>query len=605
MTTEHSDVQQFLNGLLITDQATLRFLFQAVFNTDTAPPPEQAAMELTRHVQENAGVVPPALIRWLNSPSSVSAPVLAYLIRLAGFYRDARIERPLQVILRQLTFVAAHPAAVRALAMSRGGQASRALTELLWRDSVHQWHVREPAILRELGHLGDQSSIDDLLRALAVPYEGPRRAAAEALACFEANDVLDRLLRLARATDNANLTAGAAEGLGLLGDARAVPTLQQTAQNRDARVAIEASVALARLGSTDAESRLIRLYSDANATVREKALRAMALAGRLGEQGPSRATINTLMTGLQDAQPEVREAASLSLGDLKLASAAEPVAQALSKEVNPLIRAKMVRALGQLAQPISLPTLIHTLQRDDNLSVQVEALGALSMFSDPAIAEHIVPFRSHTNPRLVHAADRALRRLLHKPFVWPEPASIEAAAAINLFNLQGARERFLPPPPPPPKPGFFDRLFGVKPPPPPEPPTPLGALQLSPERLEVSLDPNLNVEGWQTGVIDWSRRFSVQITREPVSERRGQSEGPDDIGVHFVLRQRRGDIGADFETVAVSLWCAPSPIVGQFPAKSARLPCLDPHAAAPFLAALRWYAEVHGNPIRVPRFEHE
>ncbi|MEO1268888.1 MAG: HEAT repeat domain-containing protein [Myxococcota bacterium] len=603
MTTEQSDVQQFLNGLLITDQVTLRFLHQAVFNTSNTPPPEQAAIRLAQHVQEHSKSVPPALMRWLNSPSSMSVSVLAHLIRLAGFYQDVQIERPLHIILRQLTFVAAHPAAVRALAMARGPQASRVLTELLWRDPVHQWHVREPAILRELGRLGDPASIDDLLRVLAVDfiYEGSRRAAAEALAKFESNSVLDRLMRLARSTDNLSLTAGAAEALGLLGDARAVPTLQRTAQLKDARVAIEASVALARLGSTDAEKRLFHLAGSTNPTVREKALQAMAIAGQLGNQGPSTETVNTLMRGLEDAQPEVRQAASSSLGRLGLAEAAEPISRALENEVNPLIRAKMVRALGQLTQTRSLSTLIHTLRRDSNISVQVEALAALSMFSDPAIAEHIVPFRSHTDPKLIRAAERALRRLLYKPFAWPEPASVETAHTIELFNLQGARERFLPPPPPPPKPGFFSRLFGAQPPPPPTPPSPIGSLQLTPNGLTVELDPNRNTEGWQGGTLDWSRRFSVQITREPISDQSGRTEGPEDIGIHFVLRQRRGDIGADFETVAVSLWCAPSEVVGQFTAKSARLPCLDPHAAAPFLAALRWYAEIHGHPIRIPR----
>ena len=54
----------------------------------------------------------------------------------------------------------------------------------------------------------------------------------------------------------------------------------------------------------------------------------------------------------------------------------------MGREVSPLVRVKMIRALGELAHPLSKSALINALQRGD-VSTKVEVLGALAMIGDP------------------------------------------------------------------------------------------------------------------------------------------------------------------------------------------------------------------------------
>jgi len=589
-------VNDFLSGLLVTDRESLRFLYQAVLGTTGAmPPAERAASELSQHVQSHAGEVPVGLLAWLRTAGSVPPAALIPLIRLAGFYGDEAIAEPLLVLLRQLTFVAAHPVAVHALAQVKGRRAPKVLTDLLWSAPVQNWHVREPAILRELGRLGDPVAVDDLIRALGVGYQNPVRAAAQALASFPSETVFNPLLALLRKGESLAVAAGAAEALGALGDAGAISYLQRASTSGDAGLAISAAVALARLGSAEAAGRLLELSRHSSVAVRARAFGALAL---IGARRLDPAATSALQAGLADPQPEVRSAAAYALGRLGQSTAATWIETALRREVSPLVRTEMVRALGQLGAPRSLTILLELLAREE-VGVRVEILDALSLFPDPDVARHIVPFRASADRRLVEAANRALRRLLYHPFGWPAPAAIgdETTLEIPLYSLEGARERLLPPPPPPPPPGFFGRVFGGPVPEPPAPPAPVGRVEITADAVLLDLPAGIHPAGWQAGLIHWTHPFSVTVTREPISEHATTTAGSSDAGIHFVLRQRVDGDGARFQTVAVSLWTAPSEEVGKLTPKAERLPCLDPHAAEPFLAAVQFYARIHGQRV--------
>jgi HEAT repeat protein len=590
-----TDVQDFLNDLLMTDREVLQFLCRmALPEAGGLPAPEQAVVELAAVIGDGRGVVPPGLMHWLRAPTTLGVRARVAVIRMAGLMGGEGLAEPLMTILRQLTFVAAHPAAVRALSEATGVSASAVLSKLLWELPPQQWHVREPAIIKELGRLRRRASIPDLVQALGVPYEAPVRAAAKALAGFPPDDVVETLIPML-APDKAGGTdprsAGAAEALGLLGDDRAIVALQRSAGSADPRVAINSAVALARFGAPDAEARLASLASHRSVAVRASAIEALGLVGTKDETSALRSQ-RLMQKALTDSQPEVRTAAARALGGLGRPAVAADIARALVPEVSPLVRAAMIRALGRLAHPLSVQTLVSVLETGDG-TTKVEVLGALALFGDPEMAKVISPYRASSDPRVVEAASKALMSLLHKVFRWPEPAEVVRELRINLYSQESARERLLPPPPPPPQAGFFGRLFGAKAPEPPPPPKPIGVLTLTPDTIEIKMRPGADSSA--NGRVSWTRRFGLHVTRESVQEGVGATN---DMGVHFALRQRRGSAGAEFDSVGVSLWCAPSPEVASLPAKSERFPCLDPHNAEPLLAALRWYAQVHGESIQ-------
>ncbi len=599
MTTAR-DVHDFLNSLLVTDRQALTFLSQNILETRELPAPEQTVLDMVKHVRTHQGKAPKNIKHWLGKLGSLQRRYQIAVIRVAGFYHDESLPPVFQSILGQLAHVALHPASVRALAQTMGIRASRGLTDMLWSTPPGQWHLRETAILRELGHLGWTSSIDHLIRALKVPFDSPARAAAGALARFEPDEVLDRLVSILDRPEDQRQQAGAAEALGLLGDPRALGALHKASRVSNPTVACAAAVAMARLGDAQAENFLVSMAStDKGHAHAEMRARAMLALGLLGQQGQdSTRSLEALIKGLKDSQPEVRSAAARSLGHLGKPRSAQYLAEAMRKEVSPLVRSALIQGLGLLRNSRSLPVLLDTLRKDAD-SVKIEVLHALALFPDPNLAAHIGRYRQSSNPQLADAAERALRRLLYRPFAWPEAAPLEEGLTLTipLYQLTDARHLLLPPPPPPPKPSFFDKLFGGSSNAPTRPaPITLGTLSLSSNGLDMKLNPNATSTSWKDGTISWDKRFSLHVTREPI-QAQTKAVGPEDIGVHFTLRQKGTGAGVTFETIAVSLWCAPSEAVGKLSAKSEVLPCLDPHKSDPLLAALRYYLEVHGEPL--------
>ncbi len=276
-----NDVTEFLNGLLVTDRRSLTFLYQAVFGQQQLRSLEQGAAELATHVRRNSGSAPPTLKRWLRAPGSLETRFRQAVMYMAGFYKDESVTDDLLGVLNQSTFAISHRAAVAALAHVQGVRASRTRTDLLWQRSPSQWHVRETAILRELGRMGWTSAVPHLLRALGAPHDNAMREAARALARFPVDDVLSELLDLVEDARQPRQAAGAADALGHLGDQRAIPALQRACRMPDPLLATAASVALARIGDPGAEARLVSLaYADrghTQAEMRERSMRALGI----------------------------------------------------------------------------------------------------------------------------------------------------------------------------------------------------------------------------------------------------------------------------------------------------------------------------------------
>ena len=581
------NVQKFLNGLLVTSQDSLLFLYKVVFNEAGFSSPELAASELVEHVNANDGHVPASMSRLLWKPQTLTNSRLSCLVRFAGFYHDNRTCEPLLLILRQLSFIAAHPDAVFSLSLSRGDAAYKTLSSLLWSSPPHQWHVREPAILREMGRLANFDAVDDLIKALGVPFDVPMRAAAQSLASFKM-DILPVLVPNLTPSASPESIAGIAETLGLLKDSRAIPHLLTFAQHDNPRVSICVAVALARLNAPNAEDRLLLLSRHRDATTRARALQALSFIYDAAISSPSSSALKVIFDGVLDSQPEVRSAAASSLALASPPAATAYLVKALAAEVSPLVRISFLRAIGVLADPEATAPLLNVLNNDSPI-VMVEALNALAMIDDAEVIPLILPLFNHANVKVSLAAKSAVKYILRKPFAWPDPQQVNEDLVIYLYSLEDARQLLLPPEPPV-QLGFFKRIFRSQP----EPaslPTPVGSLSLTSDGLTLLLndEPESEVQ------LNWSHPFVAQVTREPISGGVDSSDG--DIGIHFKLRQRDSAISAEFRTIAVSLWTAPSELVGSFTAQSARLPCIDPQRATNFLGALRYFSQLHGRSL--------
>ncbi len=249
-------------------------------------------------------------------------------------------EEPLSVTLDGLTHALAFvemtkPVAELAVDLARGataadrGRAARALADQPPAAAIaplvkalredRYWGVRVEAA-RSLGRLGGADALDALLGAWSDAEPRVRAAAAEAAAAVggvTAGDALRELLRressdlvaaaalrglglarspgawealapvLGQASASDRLRVAAVNGLGSLGDARAVPlVLEQASAGHSSALRLEAIAALLRLGRGQGVvvSRLRRLLSDEDGGVRGAAARALAELGDVGSR---------------------------------------------------------------------------------------------------------------------------------------------------------------------------------------------------------------------------------------------------------------------------------------------------------------------------------
>jgi hypothetical protein len=153
---------------------------------------------------------------------------------------------------------------------------------------------------------------------------------------------LRRVVR--RQPGDAVATAAALERLAGAGDGEALQALKRAAasQSSTSRDALAPLVSLARLGDTDAATRLAALLPSPSWEGKTAVIRALQDA-RARSQAPK------IVALLDDPQPQVRAAAALALGVLQFADAV-PKLQGLFKHDLPIVRLFASVALKRLGQ---------------------------------------------------------------------------------------------------------------------------------------------------------------------------------------------------------------------------------------------------------------
>lgn len=227
----------------------------------------------------------------------------------------------------------------------------------------------------------DNATLSIILEATGAPV-GRRAAAAQALGLLgdpAAIPALVRTLNTASGSDSpdAVLAGRAAEALGRLQAAEAVPALEQAFLSPDAFATGPAARALARIGTEEALAPLYSSLNSAEMTPTRHA--AMSALEELGSQaipgllrlaaasGPATqrnavemlgwigdpAALDGLLVALESENPEVRAQAAWSLGELGQPEAREALAQAAASDSNAEVRLHATQALTRL--PVAPP----------------------------------------------------------------------------------------------------------------------------------------------------------------------------------------------------------------------------------------------------------
>ncbi|MEQ8189449.1 MAG: HEAT repeat domain-containing protein [Candidatus Eremiobacterota bacterium] len=189
------------------------------------------------------------------------------------------------------------------------------------------------------------------------------------------------LIKVLEHDKNENIRSIAAEALGKLEDKQSVKPLIKALKDPDWGVRVDAVYAFGRLKdfSSDAIPSIIECLKDEDETVRMTAARV------LGDFKDTRA-VDPLCKTLGDKNQRVKTAAISSLGLLGDSKAVEPLFQLFKQGDSDVIRASVVRSLGEIKSDKSIQYVTEALS-DKNIFVRMIAVTTLGKIGDEKTLE--------------------------------------------------------------------------------------------------------------------------------------------------------------------------------------------------------------------------
>ena len=291
------------------------------------------------------------------------------------------------------------------IALGRFGRAA-AIDELIkpkiFRSANSQ--VRWAAVTA-VGRLGDYRVIEHLLKAVEDPEWIVRTEAVTELMA-KVQDIISRKdVRLARvlihmfSLDNEEIVSLAMDGLQEIGP-ETLHVLHDALRNSSPAIRSNAARTLGRMRSYGSSPYLMDLLGDEVGAVRASAAEALGLIG-------DRMAIELLVYRIQDNVEKVQESAAdavVRFGRL----ATVPLLDVLSRERDKFAQRVLLKCLGRIGDPKSVPALISYL-RSSYFIVRQSAVSALARFG-PSVAELLLPVLSYNTsdiePLLKDAAER-------------------------------------------------------------------------------------------------------------------------------------------------------------------------------------------------------
>ncbi|MGC8874285.1 MAG: HEAT repeat domain-containing protein [Chloroflexia bacterium] len=326
-----------------------------------APPPvlPQDPAHWTLGDEAQRETLLPLVLRELESPLPSRRARAAELLAEAG--ADEAIPALFELLRRESDLIVRCRAlgALRTLAGTAEAMEIPSPGEVdAWRDEllaglVEQLRSPVPAqrwsAAEGLGRLGDPRALPALVRALRDPHAFVRWTAVQALEEIGSAETVALLLPLLEDKDPL-VRRSAVDGLGRFDTPESRQALRRALRDPDPAVRRNAIDAVARLRDTEAVDTLILALDPRNGLwVRYSAAEA------LGVVGDHRA-IAPLMEAAEDAQVLIRRVAVRSLGQLRDSRAIPTLMRAL-KDPDPQVRLHAVEGLGRIGHEGVVPEL--------------------------------------------------------------------------------------------------------------------------------------------------------------------------------------------------------------------------------------------------------
>ena len=224
--------------------------------------------------------------------------------------------------------------------------------------------------LRDLGRADSNVLIGLMVDYLSLLLRGAARDRLVHVA--EETGLVDRCLKDLNSPGRRR-KAQAAQGLGYFGGPRAVAPLIKLLIHRDETLRATAARALGRIGTPEAAEALAGTLDDPSEITR------LRMADNLERLGP--VAVEPLLSTLEGGEPHARVLAVRVLGNLRAAEARPELREAMLDEGLTDVRAQATRALGKIADPEDVPTLLMAAE-DEAWPVRAQTANALGMIGD-------------------------------------------------------------------------------------------------------------------------------------------------------------------------------------------------------------------------------
>lgn len=253
---------------------------------------------------------------------------------------------------------------------------------------------------RALVELGDPA-VPALHRELRAAQASMRRWAAIVLQRID-SIAARRALGGALDDDDDEVRFRAAVALARLGDARALPSLLESAQRGLPWVRFEALLALGALRDPVSIPVLAQALRDPDANIRNRA--------GLGLQGCGAAAVPVFLGALGDPDADVRRAACYALGQVGASDATTALLERIATDADVWVRCGAAWALGRLGAGTALCALERALG-DPEASVRAAACTALGRLGDASSRATLTELLNDRDVEIRRAAAEALGAL--------------------------------------------------------------------------------------------------------------------------------------------------------------------------------------------------
>ena len=283
------------------------------------------------------------------------------------------------------------------------------------------------AATQELKEMG-LNAIDPLIQIIRDEKERKsiRLEAARAIVVLGSDSVEPLLVLLIE--DDIITRMAAIRSLGAIGDAKAVPKLQDHLYAEEQKIRLAAIWALGQIKDKQAIPSLLSLLNESDWGIHIEAIEALIT---IGDETALLKSINPLMHAIYNDDANIRRIAVTLLEKIKDKVDIATFADIFSTQKDPILRKRLIEAIGELRDPRTISLLVSVIEEEENAALRASALESLQKVDTEEAYKWAINGLSDENENVRYIAVDVLKKLKDKRAVKPLIATLNDEKLIK------------------------------------------------------------------------------------------------------------------------------------------------------------------------------